>query len=292
VAAGAAIRESGFPEKPQALAELGLFLHLAAGPSWAESEFLGSFLGNHRQVRHISAFPYIVPSSIMGNVCRAFRLAGPNVTLSAGPGAGLIGLASAVAALRSGQAAATLSGAVDELSERIVSDHYRAGLLFANGGPPPGEGAVLWMLETAAHAKERGATRLAELCGIACSTETSRASRPDDSPDLLEETIRAALQEAGVRPEEVAAVCADAPPARLQAVAARICPAWLGRRVSVAGLTGHIEGAQILADLSAAGVSGAGGGVSSGVILGVASSPQGLNCAVVLNKSLEGPAPR
>jgi hypothetical protein len=60
----------------------------------------------------------------------------------------------------------------------------------------------------------------------------------------------------------------------------------------VAGLTGHIEGAQILADLSAAGVSGAGGGVSSGVILGVASSPQGLNCAVVLNKSLEGPAPR
>ena len=292
VAAGAAIRESGFPEKPQALAELGLFLHLASGPSWAESEFLTSFLSNHRQVRHISVFPFIVPSSVMGNVCRAFRLAGRNVTLSAGPGAGLIGLASAVAALRSGQAAAILSGAVDELSERIVSDHYQAGLLCADGGPPPGEGAVLWMLETAAHAKERGAPRLAEFCGIACSTETSRASKPDDSLDALEETIRAALQEAGVRPEEVAGVCADAPPARLQAIAARICPAWLGRRVSVAKLTGQMEGAQILADLSAARGFSAAGGVSSGVILGMVSSPQGLNCAVVLNKKVECPARR
>jgi len=284
VAARAAIRESGFPETPRALAELGLFLHLAAGPSWAESEFLTSFLGNHRQVRHISVFPYIVPSSITGNVCRALRLAGRNVTLSAGPGAGLLGLASGAAALRSGQVAAILSGAVDEISERILADHHHSGLLCPEGASPPGEGAAIWMLETSTHAKDRGAPRLAELCGIACSTETSRASRPDDSLDVLEETIREALREAGVKTEEVAWVCADAPPARLQAVAARICPAWLGRRVSVAGLTGHMEGAQILADLSAAWRSSATGGVSSGVILGVVSSPQGLNGAVVLNK--------
>ncbi|MGD1086754.1 MAG: beta-ketoacyl-[acyl-carrier-protein] synthase family protein [Verrucomicrobiota bacterium] len=285
VAARAAIRESGFSGKPQALAELGLYLHLAAGPSWAESEFLTSFLSNHRQVRHISAFPYIVPSSIAGNVCRALRLAGRNVTLSAGPGAGLIGLALAVAALRSGQVAAILSGAVDELSERILADHHQAGLLCADGAAPPGEGAAVWMLETAAHAKARGAPRLAELCGIACSTETSRASGPDDALDALEATIRDALQEAGVRAEEVAGVCADAPPARLQGIAARICPEWLGRRVSAARLTGHMEGAQILADLSAARRSSAGGAVSSGFVLGVVSSPQGLNCAVVINQT-------
>jgi hypothetical protein len=180
--------------------------------------------------------------------------------------------------------AAILSGAVDEISERILADHHHSGLLCPEGASPPGEGAAIWMLETSTHAKDRGAPRLAELCGIACSTETSRASRPDDSLDVLEETIREALREAGVKTEEVAWVCADAPPARLQAVAARICPAWLGRRVSVAGLTGHMEGAQILADLSAAWRSSATGGVSSGVILGVVSSPQGLNGAVVLNK--------
>jgi len=53
-----------------------------------------------------------------------------------------------------------------------------------------------------------------------------------------------------------------------------------------------MEGAQILADLSVAMGPSAAGGVSSGVILGVVSSPQGLNCAVVLNKNLEIPAHR
>jgi 3-oxoacyl-(acyl-carrier-protein) synthase len=165
-------------------------------------------------------------------------------------------------------------------------------LYSAAGAAPPGEGAAIWMLETATHARDRGAPRLAELRGIASSTETSRASGPDDSLDALEATIREALQEAGVTAEEVAGVCADAPPARLQAVAARICPAWVGRRVSAARLTGHMEGAQILADLSAARRASANGGASSGVILGVVSSPQGLNCAVVLNKVVESPALR
>jgi 3-oxoacyl-(acyl-carrier-protein) synthase len=147
------------------------------------------------------------------------------------------------------------------------------------------------MLETSSHAKGRGAPRLAELCGIACSTETSHATQPDDSPDALEETIREALREADIRAEEVAGVCADTSPARLQAIAAKICPAWLGRCVSVAGLTGHMEAAQILADLGAAWRSPAAAGESSGVILGVVSSPQGLNCAVVFKKCVENPAP-
>ena len=50
VAARLAIREAGFSERPSALAKLGLFLNLSAGPSWAESEYLTSFLSNNRQV--------------------------------------------------------------------------------------------------------------------------------------------------------------------------------------------------------------------------------------------------
>jgi hypothetical protein len=52
-----------------------------------------------------------------------------------------------------------------------------------------------------------------------------------------------------------------------------------------------MEGAQILADLSAAWRSSAVAGESSGVILGVVSSPQGLNCAVVFKKCVENPPP-
>jgi len=194
-----------------------------------------------------------------------------------------------VAALRAGQVAAVLSGAVDELSERILADHYQAGLFSGEGAVPPGEGAAIWMLETAAQAEARGAPLLAELCSIACSTETGRASRPDESSQALEETIREALEEAGVTAEQVTGVCADVPPARLEAIAARICPSWLERRVSVAGLTGHMEGAQILADLSASWPSFTTGSTVRGVVLGLVSSPQGLNCAVVFKK-VESPA--
>jgi 3-oxoacyl-[acyl-carrier-protein] synthase II len=281
VAARATISEAAYPERPSALSELGFFLHLASGPSWAESEFLTSFLSHDHQVQQIAAFPYIVPSSVAGNVCRALRLTGHNLTLSAGPGAGLLGLAPAIAALRVGHTAAILTGAVDELSERILVDHYQAGLL-STDGPPPGEGAAFLMLEAASHAQARNANVLAELASLACSTEVEHAGRPDASLEALEATVREALAQAKVRAEQVAVVCVDAPQARWKGLAARICPAWLERRTSVAHLTGQMEGAQILADLGAA-LRLSGGALASkpALLLAIVSSPQGLNCAVV-----------
>lgn len=290
VAARVAIREARFSEKPSALAELGLFLHLAAGPSWAETEFLTSFLGHNRQVQQLSVFPYIVPSSVAGNVCRSLMLAGHNLTLSAGPGAGLLGLAAAVAALRAGHAPAILSGAVDELSTRLLADPYAAGLISADGRVPPGEGAAILMLETAPSAQARGVTPVAELCGLACATETTRAAAADDSALALEDTIREALQQAGIHANQVTALCADVPPPRLEAIAARTCPAWLARRVSVAPWTGHMEGAQILADLGAAWQIPFTAPGSPHFVLGLVSSPPGLNCAAVFKK-VENPVP-
>lgn len=279
VAARLAIREAHFPEKPSSLAELGLLLHLAAGPSWAESQFLTSFLGNSRQVKHLTGFPYIVPSSVAGNVCRVLMVTGYNLTLSGGPGAGLLGLMPAVAALRTGHVAAILSGAVDELSERILADRHMAGLL-SHPAEAPGEGAVMLMLETAAHAQARGATPLAELCGLSCATETDRADRADDTLDALEAVIREALNQAGIAPAEVTAVCVDAPPTRTSAIAERLCPAWLRQHVSVAPLTGHMESAQILADLDAAWRSPAVLDRRS-YVLGIVSSPHGANGAAL-----------
>ena len=172
---------------------------------------------------------------------------------------------------------------MDELSARILTDHHMAGEDCHDGATPPGEGAAILMLETAAHARARGARPLAELCGLSCSTEPGKADGADDGTEALEAVIREALQEAGIVPEQVIAVCADAPRARMDAIAARLCPAWPDRRVSVARLTGHMEGAQILADLEAAWripvVQR-----QSGYVLGLVSSAHGLNCAALFKK--------
>jgi len=236
LAARLAIRGAQFPEKPAALAELGLFLSLSAGPSWAESEFLTSFLNNGHQVAQLSAFPYIVPSSVAGNVCRALMLCGHNLTLNPGPAAGLFGLEPAFAALRCGHAGALLCGAVDELSDRILADGFSAGQILAE--QPPGEGAALFMLETAAHATARHARPLAEIRGVA--SQTLQAPAPTD----LEEIIAAALDEAKTRPEEIRAVCYYGSPAMLAAD-------WRDRPASTVAITGRLEGAQPLLDLAA-----------------------------------------
>ena len=283
VAARLAIREAGFPEKPAALAELGLFLHLATGPSCAESQFLTSFLNHNRQVNQLVAFPYIVPSSVAGNVCRALRLTGHNLTLSIGPGAGLLGLGPAAAALRSGHAEALLSGAVDELSERILTDNVMAGLL-SKDGTPPGEGAAVLLLETLRHATARGTRPLAIIRGMSFSTEPANGHRLDLASKPLEETVREAVTQAGILPEQAGALCAYGDKGRLKQLMARVCPVWAERVVTVADHTGLLEGAQPLFDFATA-LAAPENPASSPFILAVASSMQGVNAAVVFQKS-------
>jgi 3-oxoacyl-[acyl-carrier-protein] synthase II len=274
VAARLAIREAKYPEKPSALAELGLFLNLSAGPSWAESEFLTPFLSNDHQVTQLAAFPYIVPSSVAGNVCRALMLAGHNLTLSPGPGGGLSGLEPALAALRCGHAGAILCGAVDELSERILTDTHAADLLSGNDAMPPGEGAVVLMLETARHANARGAQPLAEICGIACAT----------GERMLDEVVDDALQQAGSKRGTVGAICFDGPPAVLEG----LHPAWPGRcTVRTAPVAGCLEGAQPLLDLTMA--LHAPAFEPSLPVLVLAATPRGaVGCAVVRRVDMEG----
>jgi 3-oxoacyl-[acyl-carrier-protein] synthase II len=284
VAARLALREAGFLEKPATLAELGLFLHLATGPSCAESQFLTSFLSHNHQVGQLVAFPYIVPSSVAGNVCRALRLTGHNLTLSAGPGAGLLGLGPAIAALRSGHTEALLSGAVDELSERILTDNFAAGLL-AGDDTPPGAGAAVLMLETARYARNRNARPLAVIRGSSFSTGAAHREAEEPASESLAETIREALAEAGISPGKVGALCTHGPQRWLRQLTASICPAWAERTVTVSRHTGRLEAAQPLFDLAAAVLTPAATpGSPAPFILALAGSSQSGNAAVVFGR--------
>jgi 3-oxoacyl-[acyl-carrier-protein] synthase II len=281
VAARLAIREGGFSERPPALAKLGLFLNLSAGPSWAESEYLTSFLSNNRQVTQLAAFPYIVPGSVAGNVCRALGLAGHNLTLSIGPGAGLLGLGPAIAALRCGHADALLSGAVDELSERILTDQFMAGLSSGSDALPPGEGAAVLLLETARHAIARGVRPLAEVCGMAYATEADCCCRSKPDGQVLAEIVRDVLNQAGFEPAKVGALCFHGPRLRLEQLRAQMHPAWAARVLTASRLTGCLEGTQPLLDLAVA-LRSPPDGSRGKPMLAVAASPHGADCVLVL----------
>ncbi len=285
VAALLAIRDARYSERPAALADLGLYLSLSAGPSWAESEFLTSYLANQRQVTMLSAFPYIVPSSVAGNVCRALLLTGHNVTLCGGPGAGLLGLGLAAAAIRSGHAGAILSGAVDELTERILADGVLAGEWGAASARAPGEGAAVFLLEERRHAERRGARPLALLAGYATSTEAPSGHDAGDEPGQLEGAVREALAESGLAAADMDAVCVLGEEERIRRVLAERLGIVRGLGwASVARRTGVLEGAQPLVDLVAALRGTPCGAQPVRNLLAVVSTRRGVHGAVVLKR--------
>jgi 3-oxoacyl-[acyl-carrier-protein] synthase II len=207
-AARLALQEANMPDRPAVRGPIGLFLHLASGSTAAETDHITSLLNDDFRLQQVSAFPYVVPNSITGNVCKALTLFGHNSTMCFGNGAGLMGLGFSWYALRNGHADALLSGSVDELLTRALVDGILAGLVRPDE-VVPSEGACIFMLETLSHARQRKAPMLGELCSIAYSTDTVSLMSTDASPETLEKTIHRALSEAGIAPQEIYAVCVN-----------------------------------------------------------------------------------
>lgn len=205
-AARLALQEANMPARPAQRSTIGLFLHLASGSTAAESDYITSLQNDDFRVQQVSAFPYVVPNSITGNVCKALMLTGHNSTLCFGKGAGLMGLGFSCYSIRNGHAGAMLSGSVDELLPRTLTDKVMAGLLRPDE-EVPGEGACMFMLETLSHARQRNAPELGELCSFAYSTDTTFLATTDATHETLEKTIRRALSEAGIALPEIYAVC-------------------------------------------------------------------------------------
>ncbi|HMD69365.1 MAG TPA: beta-ketoacyl-[acyl-carrier-protein] synthase family protein, partial [Chitinivibrionales bacterium] len=273
-------------ERPGGRRDIGLFLHLSAGPSWAESEHIVPLLRGSFRINQVAAFPYVVPNSVAGNVCKALRLTGHNTTLSLGPGAGLLGLGFAAFAIENGHASAIVSLSVDELSKRILSDSHAAGAV-PPGGVPYGEGACAVMLETESSAASRGAAALGTVCSFAYSTETNDCMNADGGGAMLAATIRTALNNAKITAADIGPVVCCSAGSGWEAEAVR---AVMGERdaarLDPSPLIGYAEATTPLFILSRAlADSSLEMGRGKNYILTVFGSPHGVNCATVIRKS-------
>jgi len=287
-AARLALQEANMRDRSAIRDGLGLFLHCASGSTASESDHIVSLLNDDYKVRQVTAFPYVVPNSITGNVCKALMLAGPNSTLCFGKGAGLMGLGFSWHALRNGHAAAMLSGSVDELLPRTLTDQVLSGILRPDE-EAPGEGACVFMLETLSHARRRRAPELGELCSIAYSTDTTFLTTPDSTPETLEKTIRKALSEAGIASPQIYAVCHNVrAQTEKQAIDSVMGPSSQYKSFDVSTTLGCAAATLPLYNLAYAildssfETSG-----SKNYILSVFSSMTGANCAAIIRKYVQ-----
>ena len=144
---------------------------------------------------------------------------GPNLTTSTACTSGAQAIGDAVRILRRGEADVMIAGGTDRLVEELMvmgfsllgalstrnDDPARASRPFdrTRNGFVLGEGAGFVILETESHARARQARIHAELLGFGSSANAYRIT--DSPPDGrgAAQSMRAALKDAGLRPDDV-----------------------------------------------------------------------------------------
>lgn len=180
---------------------------------------IGSALGGIGQAEHLLKHPrdvHALTGALYDGPTRTLahwlRVNGPVTTISTACASGATSLGVAADLLRAGTATAVLAGGVDILCRFVMQgfnrmrsltrdkvrpfDRRRNGLLL-------GEGAGIVLLEHATSARQRGVQPLGFLRGHASCADGSHISAPDTAGRGLEHTMRLAMREAGVTPEQV-----------------------------------------------------------------------------------------
>src|SRR5262249_18720649 len=136
-----------------------------------------------------------------------------------------------------GRADALLVGGVDELSPPLLHAYRKLMPLTRHGmrpysrgrdGTVPGEGAAMFMLEREDDALGRGARVLARLDGVAAGGEARSRVGWRGSARRAVEVVRAALDQARVRPSEIDYVCGAGCGLDVDAIEAQVIGEALG----------------------------------------------------------------
>ncbi|KJV29715.1 beta-ACP synthase [Luteibacter yeojuensis] len=148
------------------------------------------------------------PASHVASACHAM---GPVFAVTSACASSNHAIAQAVLLLRAGVVDVAVTGGAEASMSYSVLRAWEAMRVLADDTCRPfcaqrkglvlGEGAGMFVLESATHAAARGATPLAELAGIGMSSDAGDIVAP--SADGSAAAMRAALADAGMRPSDV-----------------------------------------------------------------------------------------
>ncbi len=161
-----------------------------------------------------------LPNNVLGHVGIRHGLKGPNACITNHSVSGMLAIVEAMEALRHGEAdRAVAVGHDSPIEPQTILYCHRVGLLAEEtirsfdarrDGSVFGEGAAALVLETEASAATRRATALGEVLGSGCSDDAQGLFAIREDGAGLADAIRAALEDAGLRPAEVGMIVAHA----------------------------------------------------------------------------------
>jgi 3-oxoacyl-[acyl-carrier-protein] synthase II len=252
-AAGLALADSGWTAPMRSEEELAISLGTVFGSVHTISEFdRRALTAGPNYVRPVD-FANTVLNAPAGQAAILYDLRGANSTIAAGLTSGLQAIGMASEMIESGTAAGILAGGADEICLESIYGFDRAGLLCHRTGDNPeapipfdrrrnglalGEAAALLMLEDVEAAVGRSARVLGEILGFASGYDCTGWKDRTKSITLVAHTIRAALDDAEVEVDQIAAVSASANGSvYLDDIEARAIGAAFGERAAALPVT-------------------------------------------------------
>jgi 3-oxoacyl-[acyl-carrier-protein] synthase II len=196
---------------------LGVIWSTAFGSTHQTDAFFLSLLEQGPQSAEPILFPDTVPNAPASHVAMFQQLQGPNSTFCQNHLSGENALAFAASVLASGQTDALLVGGVDELSAilwhslnalRVIKPLSQGGPMAPDQMPSgrgfvPGEAATCLVLEPGDRAGARQATTYGMLLALQLGSAQARQGHYPTDDGALADILRAALEDARLRPGDI-----------------------------------------------------------------------------------------
>jgi 3-oxoacyl-[acyl-carrier-protein] synthase II len=174
-----------------------------------------------RGARRVSALmiPMMMPNATAGEIAIRYGLHGPALALSAACATGSNTIGESAQRIRQGLSEVMICGGVESVMHPIAlaalanmravsqrnEEPERACRPFdaTRDGFVMGEGAGILVLESLDHARQRGARIHAEVVGYGASCDAFHITAPDENGAGAAESMRMALEDAGLQPGEI-----------------------------------------------------------------------------------------
>jgi 3-oxoacyl-[acyl-carrier-protein] synthase II len=262
----------------QAIADAGLRFEngLAGGTGVLIGTAIGGILTllenydvlNTSGPRRVSPFmvPMMMPNAASGTIAINYGLRGPNLSLASACATGSHALGEAAEVIRRGDAQVMIAGGSEAVIARLALAGFKnMGAVSTRNDAPQrasrpfdaerdgfvmGEGAGVLVLESLAHARQRGARVHAELVGYGATADAFHITAPEEEGTGAAEAMHIALQSAGLAPEDVDYINAHGTSTllndRIETKAIRTVFGAHADRLAVSStksMTGHLMGA-------------------------------------------------
>jgi 3-oxoacyl-(acyl-carrier-protein) synthase len=199
----------------------GICVGTAFGSVQSIGDFLSDSIVNGVNAVNPQAFANTVINAPAGNANIRYGIQTLSTTVATGFNAGADALCYACNHLRRGYLDWIMVGAVDEVSYYELLGFQRTGVLSKRGNAHPlgtdadgyvaGEASCGVMVETLEHARNRGATIIAEIAAVASGFDPSPGTKGyNPRGDSAKAVIARACSEAGIAPSECGLVAASA----------------------------------------------------------------------------------